>query len=256
MDPDLRRTLEFEDKVAAAASTVVKDIGVGTLFVNSELPGVWDRNYVRLDERSRDKSARELAGLTDELLGALGADHRKIYVASDFVSEETLADFKQLGWARTDLATMVLRDLADPPADLEVEEVDTPSYEPFEAACVDESPAMEQRVRDQLVSLVPLMARAAGARFFVARRDGKMVSGGHLYSDGEVAQIEDVMTLDPYRRRGLAGAVVARAAREALDAGHSLVFLIAENEGSAKSLYVKLGFEEVGGSIELAIDPS
>ena len=255
MDPDLKRTLDFENKLAAAASTVVKDTGVGTLYVNSDLPGVWDRNFLRLDERAVGKGAREIADLTHALLGAEGAAHRKVYVAADYASDDLLDGFEELGWGRTDLATMVHRTRVDPPAGIGVEEVDSATFEPFEAACVDTSPAMDDKVKNQLVSLVPLMARVARARFFVARQDGEMVSGGHLYSDGEVAQIEDVMTLDPYRRKGLAGAVVARAAAEALDAGHSLVFLVAENEGSAKSLYEKLGFEEVGGSIELALDP-
>lgn len=255
MDPDFRRTLDFENKMGAEASTLVKDVGVGTLYVNARLPGVWDRNFLRLDERARDVSAADLASLADGLLQSAGAEHRKIYAAASDVDDRTLSGFKALGWSHTDLVTMAHRDAAKLRFDHEVEELDASAYIPFESACVDASPASEAAVQDQLVSLVPLMARVARGRFFVVRDGRDPVSGCHLYSDGNSAQVEDVMTLERYRRRGYATAVVSRATQAALEDRHSLVFLIVEQEGGAKRLYEDLGFEDIGRTIELALEP-
>ena len=49
-----------------------------------------------------------------------------------------------------------------------------------------------------------LRAAVPTARFFVAASDGVDAAVTTLYSDGVVAQVEDVGTLRDYRRRGLA----------------------------------------------------
>lgn len=255
MNERFRRTREFEDAMARGASTHLAEVDVGTLYVNAELPGVWDRNFLRLDERAGDRSAAELVKLADDLLGAAGVKHRKMYIAAEHASIEMLDEFASLGWTRTDLATMAYGGQRLPPSDHVIEEVGASEYSPFEALCVDASPASEASVKEQLVSLVPLMARVGRSRFFLARQDGEAASGCHLYSDGEIAQVEDVMTLEPFRRRGLAGAVVSRAVESALQEGHSLVFLIVENETGPKRLYENLGFEDIGQTVELMLEP-
>ena len=53
----------------------------------------------------------------------------------------------------------------------------------------------------------------AGARFFAARVDGVLASYCDLYSDGQTAQIEAVQTLERFRNKGLARAVVSGSAR-------------------------------------------
>ena len=67
-----------------------------------------------------------------------------------------------------------------------------------------------------------------------------------LYSDGSTAQIESVLTLEPYRKRGLATAVVNAAVATALAEGHDFVFLIADQEDWPKEMYARLGFEPLG----------
>lgn len=254
-EADFERALEFERAAAAAASTLVEDVGVGTLYVNDRLPGVWDRNYLRLDERARGAPAAHLAALTDARLAAAGAEHRKIYAPAGDLLDDVLEEFGRLGWTRTDLATMAHRDTGALRVQHAIEELDSDSYVGFESLCVAASPAADPKVKDQLVSLVPLMARAARARFFAARASDGFVAGCHLYSDGDVAQVEDVMTLEPHRRRGYGGSVVSRAVEAAFEDGHALVFLIVEQEGAAHDFYERLGFEDVGRTIELALEP-
>ncbi|MDQ4144409.1 MAG: GNAT family N-acetyltransferase [Actinomycetota bacterium] len=254
MNEEFVRTLEFEKDIARAASTLVRDVGVGTLYVNSDLPGVWDRNFLRLDERASAHTAEYLDGLVEELLGAVGAKHRKIYVAEDHVTPEMLAGFTSFGWERSLLATMAHRNRGFR-SDLQVNEVDADAYAPFERKCLDESPPSDVSVKEQIVSLVPLMHRAARGRFFVVSEEGEMVAGCHLYSDGEVAQVENVTTLETYRGRGLASAVVARAVDEAIAEGNSLTFLLVDDGGGPKTLYERIGFETIGRTVELFREP-
>ena len=85
--------------------------------------------------------------------------------------------------------------------------------------------------------------------------DGRPVSTGQLHSDVRVAEVDDVATLEPYRGRGYASAVVLRAVEEALAAGNELVFLVADDEDWPKQLYGRLGFEPIGCTWHLLRTP-
>ena len=67
-----------------------------------------------------------------------------------------------------------------------------------------------------------------------------------LYSHNGVGQVEDVVTLEPYRGRGLARALVLRAAAESRAVGNDLTFLVADADDWPQRLYERLGFETVG----------
>ena len=86
----------------------------------------------------------------------------------------------------------------------------------------------------------------AGARFFCARVGGEIVSVCELYLDGEVAQIEDVNTLEEFRDRGLGRAVVQAAIDAAVSRVSELVFIHALEDDWPKQLYAKLGFDPIG----------
>jgi GNAT superfamily N-acetyltransferase len=90
------------------------------------------------------------------------------------------------------------------------------------------------------------MAAAVDTRFFAARVDGQIGSYCELYFDDRTGQIEDVLTLEPFRNHGLARATVSRALEESRAAGHDLTFLIADRDDWPKQLYAKLGFDEIG----------
>ena len=71
-----------------------------------------------------------------------------------------------------------------------------------------------------------------------------------LYSDGVVAQIEDVATLRDFRRRGLARATVSAAIDAALEMGHELIFIVADDDdwpqGPLRAARVRPGRPGVG----------
>ena len=54
------------------------------------------------------------------------------------------------------------------------------------------------------------------------------------------------MTLEEFRNRGLAKAIVTHALAESRAAGNDFTFLLAEPRDWPKELYRKLGFDDVG----------
>ena len=101
-------------------------------------------------------------------------------------------------------------------------------------------------VMRQLVENKRGLSEVVDTRFFAARVDGEVASYCELYSDGQTAQIENVLTLSRFRKRGLARATVSKALEEARNGRHDLIFLIADQRDWPKELYGKLGFDEVG----------
>ncbi|MGZ6792758.1 MAG: GNAT family N-acetyltransferase [Mycobacteriales bacterium] len=75
--------------------------------------------------------------------------------------------------------------------------------------------------------------------------DGQPVSRGGCTVVGGVGEITGVATLPAYRGRGLASAVTAVLARDAVRRGARLLWLSAADAAAAR-LYARLGFREIG----------
>jgi predicted GNAT family acetyltransferase len=127
-------------------------------------------------------------------------------------------------------------------------EVDGATLQAAEAATIREEPyGRDEEVVRQLVAMRAALAEAMPVtRFFIGASDGVDAAVTTLYSDGVIAQIEDVATLRHYRRRGLARATVSAAIDAALEMGHRLVFIIADDDDWPKELYRRLGFDAIG----------
>jgi RimJ/RimL family protein N-acetyltransferase len=89
-----------------------------------------------------------------------------------------------------------------------------------------------------------LIAAATPTRYYAAFADGEVAAYCEVRSDGRVAQIEDVETLERFRKRGLGRAVVQHVLDEALRT-HEIVFLEALADDWPRELYRKLGFDVV-----------
>jgi GNAT superfamily N-acetyltransferase len=127
-------------------------------------------------------------------------------------------------------------------------EVDGATLSAVEAATTREEPygKDEDVVRQLAVQRQELAAGVACARFFVGAVNGVDAAVTTLYSDGKVAQVEDVATLRAHRRLGLARATVSLAVDTALEMGHELVFIVADDDDWPKELYGRLGFDPIG----------
>ncbi|MEN3279168.1 MAG: hypothetical protein V7607_308 [Solirubrobacteraceae bacterium] len=201
---------------------------------------MWVLNQLSVDAPT---DADALIGALDELYSHL--PHRRAFVEGPEVGERLAPRLRDAGWLVERDVFMVLRRERDRPAQPGLaREVDEATIRAVEAQTIAEQPYGEPAVVEQLLASRAAFGRAGRARYFVAASEG--VDGCHttLYSDGVVAQIEDVGTLQPLRRRGLARAACSAALDAAV--GHDLVFIVADDEDWPKELYAKLGFDVVG----------
>jgi ribosomal protein S18 acetylase RimI-like enzyme len=225
----------------------------GTALLYEELPRVWSLNYLLVERDLDEATAGALAAEADELLGGAGLRHRKVEVLDEAAGERLAGEFQALGWH-------VERDLVQPHrrrADREVdssfvEEVDTETLAPVWAEAMRKDFGSDDDVIRQLTEHKQVLA-ADGARFFAARVDGVLASYCDLYSDGRTAQIEAVQTLERFRNKGLARAVVSGALAAAEAEGNDLTFLLADEADWPKQLYEKLGFDVVGSVYEFTL---
>jgi ribosomal protein S18 acetylase RimI-like enzyme len=220
----------------------------GLAHLDERLPRVWSRNYLVAEQNLGEASAELLALEADRVLGKARLRHRKIEVYDGAVGALLEADFRELGWSAACDLVMVARGLPDRRADVSlVEEVSVDELAPIWAAGIRSEPfGADDEVVRQLVENKRVLMKAIETRFFAARIDGTLASHCDLYSNGQIGQIEAVMTLEQYRNRGLARATVSRALEASRAAGNELTFLLAHRDDWPKELYRKLGFEEVG----------
>lgn len=212
------------------------------LFVDS-LPRVHWVNTFAVD-LGIHATAGELAADADPVQRAAGLAHRRLSI-SDALGAEVEQGLTALGWKVERLLVMVHRGGGRAVDASGVEQMSPAELEPAWTAGMRASIPDEETVR-QLVAAQHRRRIAAHVRYFGARTDGEIASYCELFSDGETAQIESVMTHERFRGRGLASAVVTAALRDAQARGHSLVFLCADDGDWPKELYVKLGFAASG----------
>ena len=248
LDPGaLARTLMFERDLIASVSTRFVPFTRGTAYLNDGYRERWDSNFLWVDGTD-GAAADELAEEADRVLGGAGFTHREIRIDDDAYGRSVESGLASAGYGGDRLVVMALRRAADRASVSDAaEEADLPTLRPALEMVLRREPwaTTEHTVRE-LADFRGELHRHAGARFFCARVDGEIASMCDLYVRGSTAQIEDVNTLEEFRNRGLARAVVVRASDEALAVGADLVFLHALDADWPKELYAKLGFDPIG----------
>lgn len=240
---DLARTIAFEREIVARTSTRSIPFAFGTAYVNEVYRVRWDSNLLWIDGEA---SAGELADEADRILGGAGLLHREIRVDDDARGAALADGLRARGYGCDRLVAMRLDRPTDPSLP-EVEEVDLETLRPALETAISREPYGDSADTIRILAAFrEELVRHAGARFFCARVDGEIASFCDLYRDGPVAQIEDVNTLQEFRNRGLARAVVQLAIDEALAAGAETVFIHALDDDWPKHLYAKLGFVPIG----------
>lgn len=245
---ELGRCLELLATIDRRAATRTLASPFGRAYFHESLPRVWSRNYLVAEENLGTATAELLAAEADRLLGGAGLSHRKVEVHDGEVGARLEPGFRDLGWTAECDLVMVARREPDCEPDLSLaEEVGAGELEPVWAEGTRSEPwGQDEDVVHQLVENKHVVRRAIKTRYFAARVDGAIGSYCDLYSDSGIGQIEAVMTLEPYRNRGLARATVSRALAASRAAGNDLTFLLANRGDWPKELYRKLGFDEVG----------
>jgi RimJ/RimL family protein N-acetyltransferase/ribosomal protein S18 acetylase RimI-like enzyme len=232
------RIRAFSRAVDDAAAERAERFAWGTLVASPSLRDVYDANFLRL-ERSR-RGGRSLAGLADELQADLF--HRK--VVADRSGARLEPDFRELGWTATTHLVMALRRAPDRRVDTSMireRSLDDLARIRRETSLRDHN---DPGLADRLLEAKRRVAQATRMRNFVALAGRRIAAYCELRSDGRVAQIEDVNTLEEFRGRGLGRALVQHVADEAVR-DHEIVFLEALARDWPRKLYAKLGFDVV-----------
>lgn len=247
MLPDAyRATLAFEDAIAEARCDAVQRFEHGTVIRTPTFPIVYDLNRLHVRHPVGPVSAPDLIAAADRLQDGLG--HRCVSVAGAGEPRAMSAAFGAAGWLEAPLITMALTGpLPAAPVAPAAVPVQLADLAEVRAASLRELPWGTAEVVRQIAAADDRVPEATDAAFFGVRDpSGRVVSGCHLYSDGRIAQVEDVATLPEHRGRGAARAAVIAAAAAALARGHDLVFIVADAGDWPRHFYRRLGFEPIG----------
>jgi ribosomal protein S18 acetylase RimI-like enzyme len=240
---ELARIHRFEREIEMAGTkNVPSPLGFGVL--TPELPLRYDSNYLFL-ERAADAS--EALNEADRIFADSAHDDRVIVTFDDELGERLRPQFDALGWRTMRHIFMVQRRPPEKSADLSVvKEVDEAALRPGRAREILAQPWGTPEVATQILDAKGLIGRRAETRFFAIEADDEIVAWTDLYVAQDVAQVEDVATVEAHRGRGYATAVVLHAVEEGRRAGADLVFLVADEDDWPKLLYQRLGFDEIG----------
>ena len=239
---DLERAAAFEELIRDRCTERVVETRFGPALFNDTFSTIWNLNVLRAD-RPGDATAEEIAAEADHAQAGLA--HRRVILPPGATGLET--GFRALGWEGDHFLFMVYRGGGEPAETAHVEEVEPARLRPLREEIIREWQTEADRATvDQLIASDYLVWEAANARSFAVVEDGEVVSSAELFSDGEIAQVEEVQTLPSHRGQGHAKAVVTRAVEEAVAGGHEFIFLVADGGAWPKKLYRRLGFEEVG----------
>jgi RimJ/RimL family protein N-acetyltransferase len=243
---DLRRALDMDRRLLGAAAQRADDHPLGVALHNPALPRVWVQNQLHVLGPAGDID--DLIRILDELYGDL--DHRRAVVEDEAEGERLAEGFADRGWLVSRTVYMALREPRDrEPAAGRAREVDEATLQPIERRMIASEPhGKDPEVVEQLLRERAALHRAADSCHYVAGCEGdELVGTTTLYRSGELAQVEDVITAESHRGRGIARAMVSLAIDLAGDA--DLVWIAADAEDWPKELYFKLGFRPMGRTI-------
>jgi ribosomal protein S18 acetylase RimI-like enzyme len=215
----------------------------GHAVLDARHPLLWDANHLRV-EASEAPDGAALVAEADRHLGALG--FRAILVLDPAVADLLAAPLLARGFREQHELLMLLGPTSDVAgAPVEIEEIAGEVVAASRIAAARELLGSAQ-VGRQLASRDALIAAVTDVRSFAVLAGGTIVARCQVYGARATAQVENVYTDPAHRRRGLAGSLVAHAAREARADGAEVVFLQTDASGPAQRLYRRLGFVDAG----------
>ena len=244
MPLDLARAFAFIAR-ADMAGTRTEPFRWGTAVFMPEFPLRHDSNYLLVESPPPGVDAAALAAEADRIQGAAGLRHRSAMFRDAGEGERLAPGFGALGWKPFRGVVMAHRRPPERPVGTSVViRTDAEALRTAREAQILGYPWGTPEVARQLLaarSLIPVETR-----YYAVFEDGEPASWGELYLEGDVAQVEAVATVERFRGRGHASAIVLRAVAEARRAGAGLVFLCADADDWPRELYRRLGFDEIG----------
>jgi ribosomal protein S18 acetylase RimI-like enzyme len=213
----------------------------GSVLRTPSAPNFWDANFVRVEGDASDLEPPALIKAADVLLA--GSRHRKLEVQDERAGARMRPFFEAANWIADRNAVMVRegpgrvgRVYAD------VEEVPLRETRPLriEWYLDFENDEAEQ---EALADAQDLIAVRRGMRAFVVRGAGGFPVGFTTLAVGEDGvEIDQLYVTPDARGHGVGGRLVESALAAG---GHETAWVIADDDGLARALYERLGFETV-----------
>jgi GNAT superfamily N-acetyltransferase len=222
------------------------------IVTNTELPGIWDANHADAVTAGNDEEiAAVLAAMEIHLVHS---DWRVVHT-DRFTPDAFLARLALDGYVeRPTVIQMVLHGpLARDTGPVDLRPVDSDADWTALATLVradhDEGARTGGLDLDSSVThatVAGYRAKGEAYRFHLALREGRPVAyGARIVAPGGIGMIEDLFTLPPWRRQGIASGIIATFVEELRAQGCDTIFLGALAQEPAKDLYAALGFRPV-----------
>jgi ribosomal protein S18 acetylase RimI-like enzyme len=225
----------------------------GAIVTDPRYPLVFEANHASVLQRVPGLTLADIRAELLPALGQAGATHEHIEVMDADDDSPSLHDLLASPGEHDPDVVMVYEDEAatgerraggHQPVGLRIEEVVRPD-EPFWSLYRQVPNEYGERLPEAILDQMLARARELflpWETFFAATVDGSIASVASVLTLEGVAYIDNVVTLPPFRGRGIASAVVSRAVSASQRAGAELVFLLAEENGAPQRLYERLGF--------------
>jgi GNAT superfamily N-acetyltransferase len=249
---EIERFFAFDRHVQERVSTRREPFAFGVAFFDDDLPERYSSNFLLVDRRFDRLTADALIGAAERILGAAGLRHRLLVVNDAGAAQRLIPALSSCGYRASSDVVMSHRRTPDRSGSVVAEEVPFDGVRGLIREMFRRRPLpddLANRYTDQEAK----KERTIGARYFVADVDGERAGDCVLYLDGPDAQVEDVGTLEEYRGRGVARAVVLRAVEAAREAGARHVFIVTDENDWPKELYRRLGFDPIGRTTDLLL---
>jgi GNAT superfamily N-acetyltransferase len=240
-----QRAVEFERATLGLVTARVEPIAEGWVVREPALPLVWSANHVSIARPVSFAAALELA---EAHLGDL--PYRQLMIEHDDTGRRLEQSFADQRWEVDREVVMQLQ--REPDRVVDASGVIEADEEPVMGLMrrwigEDESIELTPWGLDQVVEFTRRRARARRTWLFgVPGEHGGLAAITMLYSDGTVAQVEDVYTVPEERKRGHGRKLVTKAVEVARATGHELVFIVADADDWPRNLYRRIGFEPIG----------
>jgi ribosomal protein S18 acetylase RimI-like enzyme len=249
---ELARTWSFECSTQDRCARALRKFEYGTALFNDELRRVYDTNFVRFERGFDELTGAIVRAASDELQASLR--HRKVMIPDEDAGARVAEELKEHGWRHYTLVTMAYRGPRDrselPSQPRDAEQVDPRAVRGAREAALEDGKRDAEATR-QIVAFTELMATVVPTRLVASFTEGEIGAFCALFQEGGVGQIDEVTTIERFRRRGLGTAVVEGALRASLADGDELTFLVADEGDWPKDWYARLGFEPIGRRYEL-----
>jgi ribosomal protein S18 acetylase RimI-like enzyme len=248
---ELERAWEFECATHELYARDSRRFDLGTVIHDDTLRRVYDANFVRFECGFDELTGDRVETLADELQASLA--HRKVVIPNEQAGARVADELRGRGWRYFTLVTMAYRGNDAPlgPHERAVEEVEPDALSTARERDLDDG-TRDAEARGQIVQFTEHVAAAMPMRAFAARGDRDEIgSFCTLFQRDGIGEVDDVTTIEQYRRRGLASAVVSAAVRASVGDGDTLTFLVADEADWPKDWYARLGFEPIGRRYEL-----